>query len=90
MLVISLGLGSTWVAWQIAPADSSAMLTGVAYAQETQPPSEQDESARPTTEGIDAQLARIDKALETQGEVKEFIPSEPVPADIAIPMSSEL
>ena len=31
MLVISLGLGSTWVAWQIAPADSSLML---AYAQE--------------------------------------------------------
>ena len=31
MLVITLGLGITWAAWQIAPADSSAMLTGVAY-----------------------------------------------------------
>jgi hypothetical protein len=90
MLVITLGLGSTWAAWQIAPADSSSMLAGVAHAQETQPPAEGAESAGPTAAEIDAQLARIDAALETQGEVKEFIPDEPVPADMAIEMSSEL
>ena len=90
MLVISLGLGSTWAAWQIAPADSSAMLAGVAYAQEPQPPAEQDEPTGPTVAEIEAQLARIDEALATQGEVKEFKPSEPLPADMAIEMSSEL
>ena len=89
MLVISLGLGSTWAAWQIAPADSSAMLAGVAYAQETQPPAEQDESTGPTAAEIEAQLARIE-ALETQGEIKEFKSSESLPADMAIPMFSEL
>jgi hypothetical protein len=90
MLVISLGLGSTWAAWQIAPADSSAMLAGVAYAQESQPPAEQGESTGSTAAEIEAQLARIDEALETQGEVREFKPSEPLPADMAIEMSSEL
>ena len=90
MLVITLGLGITWAAWQIAPAESSAMLAGVAYAQETQPPAAQTESTGPTAAEIEAQLARIDEALETQGEVKEFKPSEPLPADMAIEMSSEL
>lgn len=93
MLVISLGLGSTWAAWQIAPANSSGMLAGVAYAQEAQLPAEQDEpieSAEPTAAEIEAQLARIEEALEAQGEVKEFKSSEPLPADAAIPMFSEL
>ncbi|MCP4000109.1 MAG: hypothetical protein GY727_04280 [Gammaproteobacteria bacterium] len=90
MLVISLGLGSTWAAWQIAPAASSGMLAGVAYAQEAQLPAEQDEPTEPTVAEIEAQLARIEEAMETQGEVKEFKSSEPLPADMAIPMFSEL
>ena len=90
MLVISLGLGSTWAAWQIAPGDSSAMLAGVAYAQEAPPSSETVEYTGPTAAEIEAELARIDEALETQGELKEFEPNESLPADTAIVMSSEL
>jgi len=43
MLVIALGLGSVWVAWQIAPAATSGMLTSVAYAQ----PAEKPEAEQP-------------------------------------------
>ena len=84
MLVISLGLGSTWAAWQIAPAESSLML---AYAQEA--PAQADEAGLSDAE-IEAQLAKIDAAMDTYGEVKEFRPSEPLPADMAIEMSSDL
>ena len=87
MLMISLGLGTTWLAWQIAPASSSGMLAGVAYAQSVD--KEEPETGSTDAE-IDEQLARIDAALATEGEVKEFKPSEPLPADMAIEMSSEL
>lgn len=87
MLMISLGLGTTWLAWQVAPASSSGMLTGVAYAQ----PAEKDAPATRSTDAeIEEQLERIDAALAKEGEVKEFKPSEPLPADMAIEMSSEL
>ena len=86
MLVISLGLGSTWAAWQIAPADSSLML---AYAQEV-PPAENTGTEELSEAEIDDQLARIEAAMDTYGEVKEFRPSEPLPADMAIEMSSDL
>jgi len=87
MLMISLGLGTTWLAWQIAPASSSGMLTGVAYAQGAD---KEEPATGPTNAEIDEQLARIDAALAKEGEVKEFKPSEPLPADMAIEMSSEL
>jgi len=87
MLMISLGLGTTWLAWQIAPASSSGMLTGVAYAQGAD---KEEPATGPTDAEIDEQLARIDAALAKEGEVKEFKPSEPLPADMAIEMSSEL
>jgi len=87
VLMISLGLGSTWVAWQIAPAATSGMLSGVAYAQEA-PAEVLDEG--PSDAEIEAQLERIDEALAQDGEVKEFKPSEPLSADTAIEMSSEL
>jgi len=87
MLMISLGLGTTWLAWQIAPASSSGMLSGVAYAQ----PVEKDAPATRSTDAeIEEQLERINAALAKEGEVKEFKPSEPLPADMAIEMSSEL
>ncbi|TDJ45998.1 MAG: hypothetical protein E2O50_00620 [Gammaproteobacteria bacterium] len=87
MLMIALGLGTTWLAWQIAPASTSGMLTGVAYAQ----PVEKAAPAKgPTDAEIEEQLARIDAALAKEGEVKEFKPTEPLPADLAIEMSSEL
>lgn len=86
VLVMSLGLGVTWAAWQIAPAKSSGMLTGVAYAQGAPAP----ELEEPDDAEIEEQLARIEEALARQGEVEEFEPSEPLPADTAIEMSSEL
>jgi hypothetical protein len=87
MLMISLGLSTTWLAWQIAPASSSGMLTGVAYAQTGE---QNAPVAGPTDAEIEEQLARIDAALANEGEVVEFKPSEPLPADMAIEMSSEL
>ena len=60
MLMISLGLGTTWLAWQIAPASSSGMLTGVAYAQGAD---KEEPATGPTDAEIDEQLARIDAAL---------------------------
>ena len=87
MLMISLGLGTTWLAWQIAPASTSGMLTGVAYAQ---PVEKEVPATGPTDAEIEEQLARIDAALAREGEVKEFKPKEPLPADMAIEMSSEL
>lgn len=88
MLVISLALGSTWLAWQLAPSTSSTMLGTVAYAQSEA--SEQSADDGPTQAEIDEQLARIEEAMSREGEVREFEPSEPLPADMAIEMSSEL
>jgi hypothetical protein len=87
MLVIALGLGSVWAAWQIAPAATSGMLAGVAYAQ----PAAEPKVVQPgTTKEMDEQLARINAALASDGEIREFEPTEPLPADQAIDMSSEL
>ena len=86
MLIISLGLGSTWAAWQIAPAATSGMLTSVAYAQDVAP----EIDAGPSAAEIDEQLKQIDAAIAQEGEVKEFKPTEPLSADTAIEMSSEL
>ena len=61
------------MAWQIAPASSSGMLTGVAYAQ---PAKNNAPEAGPTDAEIEEQLARIDAALAKEGEVKEFKPKE--------------
>ena len=88
MLVMSLGLGVTWAAWQIAPAGSSGML-GSVRAQET-PQAEPAPAPQITNEDIEAQLARLEAELDAEGELKEFVPSEPLPADLAIEMSSEL
>ncbi len=87
MLVISLGLGSVWAAWQIAPAQSSGMLTGVAYAQSADEP----KVVQPVSDKeMEEQLARINATLASDGEIREFEPTEPLPADEAIDMSSEL
>lgn len=87
MLVIALGLGSVWAAWQIAPAATSGMLTGVAYAQSAEEP----KTVQPgTTKEMEEQLARINATLASEGEIREFEPTEPLPADQAIDMSSEL
>jgi hypothetical protein len=87
MLVIALGLGSVWAAWEIAPAATSGMLTSVAYAQSAEEPRAVQPGA---TKEMDEQLARINATLASDGEIREFEPTEPLPADQAIDMSSEL
>lgn len=86
MLMIAMGLGVTWAAWQVAPASTSAMLGSIAYAQE--PAAAGSDSGE--TIDVDAQLEKIEAAMKNEGEVKEFKPTEPLPADLAIEMSSEL
>lgn len=87
MLVIALGLGSVWAAWRIAPAATSGMLTGVAYAQSAEEPKAEQPG---TTKEAEEQLARVNAMLASEGEIREFEPTEPLPADQAIDMSSEL
>jgi hypothetical protein len=90
MLIMCLGLGITWAAWQIAPAESSGMFGGAAYAQEPVEQSTGNADREISQAEVEEQLARIEAALATEGEVKEFKPTEPLPADMAIEMSSEL
>jgi hypothetical protein len=87
MLVMSLGLGVTWAAWQIAPGDTSAMHGGVVFAQEPAAAVPEEETAG---KKLAERLEEIEAAMAVEGEVTEFKPSEPLPADIAIDMSSEL
>ena len=61
----------------------------LAYAQEG-PATEAPADSGLSDAEIEEQLARIEAAMETYGEVKEFRPSEPLPADMAIEMSSDL
>ena len=92
LMVMALGLGSVWVARQIAPGADTGLLAGVAFAQA---PSA-NEASQPAQDpaikdaAIEEQLARINAALASDGELKEFKPTEPLPADDAIEMSSEL
>jgi hypothetical protein len=97
LLVIALGLGSVWAARAIAPGDSAGLLTGVAYAQAPNDAKAGQPAQAPATKdpavqdpAIQEQLARINAALANDGELKEFKPTEPLPADEAIEMSSEL
>jgi hypothetical protein len=61
----------------------------LAYAQEAEVATDTADEGLSEAE-IEEQLARIEEAMDTHGEVKEFRPSEPLPADMAIEMSSDL
>lgn len=92
LMVMALGLGSVWVARQVAPGADAGLLTGVAYAQAAN----DNEASQPAQDpaikdsAIEEQLERINAALASDGQLKEFKPTEPLPADDAIEMSSEL
>ncbi len=92
LLVVALGLGSVWVARQIAPDTSAGLLTGVAYAQTPNDAKAGQPAQDPAIKdpAIQEQLARINAMLASEGELQEFKPTEPLPADEAIEMSSEL
>jgi hypothetical protein len=89
-LVISLALGLTWAANQIVP---SAGVVAVALAADTavEKTSASDPVLEaPGQEEVDAQLERIDKALSNTEDLKDFVPSEPLSADVAIEFPSDI
>jgi len=78
-LIISLGLGLTWTADQV---------TGIAFAQD---PVAGTESSM-TDREVDEQLREAQEALDgdDSDELKDFVPSEPLSADIAIEFPSDI
>jgi hypothetical protein len=104
-LVISAGLGLTWAAGVIVPVPHVEDTSRVVVAQaETAPnstevddteisPDSEDmevELDEMTQEDIDAELAKIEAALESGEELKEFKPAEPLPADLRLDLPSDI
>jgi len=81
-LVISLGLGVTWAADRIAPARGA----GIVVAQADDADTAAEDAA------VDEQLERIQKTLDggNSDELKDFVPTEPLSADIAIEFPSDI
>lgn len=81
----------TGVAYAQAPNDAKAGQPAQAPASKdpaTKDPATKDPAVQDPA--IQEQLARINAALANDGELQEFKPTEPLPADEAIEMSSEL
>ncbi len=104
-LVISAGLGLTWAASVVVPVPHVEDTSRVVVAQaETAPnstevddteisPDSEDmevELDEMTQEDIDAELAKIEAALESGEELKEFKPAEPLPADLRLDLPSDI
>jgi hypothetical protein len=104
-LVISVGLGLTWAAGVVVPVPHVEDTSRVVVAQaETAPnstevddteisPDSEDmevELDEMTQEDIDAELAKIEAALESGEELKEFKPAEPLPADLRLDLPSDI
>ncbi len=104
-LVISAGLGLTWAAGVVVPVPHVEDTSRVVVAQaETAPnstevddteisPDSEDtevELDEMTQEDIDAELAKIEAALESGEELKEFKPAEPLPADLRLDLPSDI
>ncbi len=104
-LVISAGLGLTWAAGVVVPVPHVEDTSRVVVAQaETAPDSTEVEDAEVlsdsedvevdldemTQEDIDAELAKIEAALESGEELEEFKPAEPLPADLRLDLPSDI
>ena len=104
-LVISAGLGLTWAAGVVVPARQVEDTSRVVVAQaETAPDSAEMEEAgtspgseavevdleEVSQEDIDAELAKIEAALESGEELEEFKPAEPLPADLRLDLPSDI
>ena len=104
-LVISAGLGLTWAAGVVVPVRQVEDTLSVVVAQaETAPNSTEAEDTEispdsedvevefdeMTQEDIDAELAKIEAALESGEELKEFKPAEPLPADLRLDLPSDI
>ncbi len=104
-LVISAGLGLTWAAGVVVPVRQVEDTLSVVVAQaETAPNSTEAEDTEispdsedveveldeMTQEDIDAELAKIEAALESGEELEEFKPAEPLPADLRLDLPSDI
>ena len=88
VLVISTGLGVTWAAEQVVSvAESGAPLTLAADDESggTSVPLEE-----PDQKDIDADMSRIEEALSDDSELKDFVPSEPLSADLGVSFPSDI
>lgn len=88
--VISIGLGTAWAAGQIAPG-SAGPDRQIELAQAEQAPGDAAvdlEGLSP--EEIEAQMAEIEAALGEEEVLEEFVPSEPLSADISVGLPSDI
>jgi hypothetical protein len=104
-LVISAGLGLTWAAGVVVPVRQVEDTLSVVIAQAQTAPNTteaEDTEISPdsedvevdldemTQEDIDAELAKIEAALESGEELEEFKPAEPLPADLRLDLPSDI
>ena len=104
-LVIFAGLGLTWASGVVVPVRQVEDTSSVVVAQaQTAPNSTEVEDAEVlsdsedvevdldemTQEDIDAELAKIEAALESGEELEEFKPAEPLPADLRLDLPSDI
>ena len=104
-LVIFAGLGLTWASVVVVPVRQVEDTSSVVVAQaQTAPNSTEVEDAEVlsdsedvevdldemTQEDIDAELAKIEAALESGEELEEFKPAEPLPADLRLDLPSDI
>ncbi len=96
MLIIATGLGLTWVANSLT--GDRLLGSSTAFQAESQASSGDEEGAEDvvvdfgevTAEDIEADLARIEEALNEDEELEEFVPSEPLSADLGVEMPSDI
>ena len=100
-ILAAAGLGALWFA-EVLTELAIGSDTRVLMAQETEGASESsvpegdDVDKRPTEieqlsqEEMDAELQRIEEALDETEELKEFIPSKPIAADLPISWPSDI
>jgi hypothetical protein len=63
----------------------------IGLAQESaEPPAEAAVIEELSQEELDAEMARIEEALGDTGELKEFIPSKPLAADLPVSLPSDI
>ena len=104
-LVIFAGLGIAWAAGAVVPTRQIEDTSRLVVAQaKTTPDSAEMEEARTSPdsedvvvdleeisqEDIDAELAKIEAALESGEELEEFKPAESLPADLRLHLPSDI
>ena len=98
MLIIAAGLGATWIANSLT--GDNVFDTGMSFqssgtAGQAPDGTTNDEDlvvdyGEITAEDIEADLARIESALNEDEELEEFVPSEPLSADLGVEFPSDI